>query len=167
MENTPALDQITIRTELRIGDLGYVASLHGRLYAAEYGYGLPFEAYVCKGLAEFYERYDPARSRAWICEVAGRMVGCLFLLERGEAAQLRYFLIEPEYRGIGLGAKLMGLCMDFLRGAGYRQAYLWTTSELDAAAFLYRRAGFRLTEEKESTAFGKPVVEQRYDLAIQ
>jgi GNAT superfamily N-acetyltransferase len=160
------LADITIRTELKAGDLGYVTYLHGKLYGAEYGYGRQFEMYVAKGLCEFAERYDPARSRIWACEDAGRMVGFLLLMERGEAAQLRYFLIEPAYRGIGLGSKLMGLYMQFLRECGYRQSYLWTTSELEQAAFLYKRAGFRLTEEKPSTDFGKPVVEQRYDIVL-
>jgi peptidyl-dipeptidase Dcp len=84
----------------------------------------------------------------------------------GKAAQLRYFLIEPEYRGIGLGSKLMTLYMDFLRECGYRESYLWTTHELDTAAFLYKRVGFKLIEEKESSAFGKPLREQRYNLVL-
>jgi peptidyl-dipeptidase Dcp len=37
---------------------------------------------------------------------------------------------------------------------------------LSTAAFLYKRLGFKLTEEKESTAFGKPLKEQRYDLIL-
>jgi peptidyl-dipeptidase Dcp len=57
--------------------------------------------------------------------------------------------------------------MDFIRGCGYRKAFLWTTHELTTAARLYSSAGFRLTEEKESTAFGKPVTERRYDLLLQ
>jgi hypothetical protein len=54
--------------------------------------------------------------------------------------------------------------MEFYKQCGYQTSYLWTTNELPAAATLYTRAGFRLTEEKESTAFGKPLKEQRYDL---
>ena len=69
-------------------------------------------------------------------------------------------------RGIGLGSRLMNLYMDFLRGCGYQESYLWTTHELGTAAFLYKRAGFKLTEEKESTAFGKTLREQRYDLIL-
>jgi peptidyl-dipeptidase Dcp len=87
-------------------------------------------------------------------------------MDRGEAAQLRYFLIEPEFRGLGLGSRLMSLYMGFLRECGYQQSYLWTTHELTTAAFLYKRCGFTLTEEKESTAFGKPLREQRYDLVL-
>ena len=166
MNKTVTLNDILIRTELRPGDIGYVIYLHGSLYAKEYGYGVQFESYVAKGLCEFYEKYDPQSNRVWICEHNGRIIGFLLLMDRGEAAQLRYFLIEPEYRGIGLGTKLLNLYMDFLRACGYQESYLWTTHELSTAAFLYKRLGFQRTEEKESTAFGKPLREQRYDLIL-
>jgi peptidyl-dipeptidase Dcp len=166
MNNKIRLDDISIRTELQPGDIGYVIYMHGDHYGREYGYGIPFEAYVAKGLCEFYDKYNPKRERVWVCEYNARMIGFLLLMDRGKAAQLRYFLIRPEYRGIGLGSKLMNLYMDFLRECGYRASYLWTTHELGTAAFLYKRAGFKLTEEKESTAFGKALREQRYDLVL-
>jgi len=159
-------NDISIRTELRPGDLGYVVHMHGALYKKEYDYGVQFESYVAKGLCEFYEKYDPTRSRVWICEHHNRMIGFLLLMDRMESAQLRYFLIEPEYRGMGLGSKLMNLYMDFLQECGYKTSYLWTTHELITAANLYKRFGFQLTEEKESNAFGKPLREQRYDLVL-
>jgi GNAT superfamily N-acetyltransferase len=140
--------------------------MHGKLYSREYGYGLQFETYVAKGLCEFYEKYNPARNRIWACEHEDRTIGFLLLVDRGKAAQLRYFLIEPEYRGLGLGSRLLNLYMDFLRGCGYHESYLWTTHELTAAASLYKRFGFRLTEEKASTSFGKPLREQRYELTV-
>lgn len=164
--NKIVLDNICIRTELRPGDIGYVTYLHGALYSKEYNYGLQFESYVAKGLCEFYEKYDPVRSRIWACEHNDRMIGFLLLMDRGDAAQLRYFLIEPEYRGIGLGRKLLNLYMDFLHECGYKASYLWTTHELTIAAALYKKLGFQLTEEKESTAFGKPLIEHRYDLIL-
>ncbi len=161
------LEDIHIRNEILPGDLGYVIHLHGKLYAAEYQYGVQFEMYVAAGMHEFYENYDPAKDRVWICEHAGRIIGFLLLMHRAhEAAQLRYFLIDPAYRGIGLGRKLMELYMEFLRRCGYTSSYLWTTHELTAAASLYKRCGFRLTEEKESVAFGKPLKEQRYELTV-
>jgi len=164
--NAIRLDDISIRSELVPGDIGYVIHLHGALYAREYGYGIQFETYVARGLCEFHERHDPKRDRVWVCEHGKRIIGFLLLMNRGEAAQLRYFLIEPVYRGIGLGSKLMSLFMDSLKSLGYRKAYLWTTQELTTAAFLYKRSGFMLTEEKESTAFGKPLIEHRYDLTL-
>jgi ribosomal protein S18 acetylase RimI-like enzyme len=161
------LEKITIRHELRSGDLGYLVYRHGVLYAAEYQYGIQFESYVASGLYEFYKNFDPSRDRMWICEDNRKFVGSLTLMHRPHnAAQLRYFLIEPEYRGIGLGKKLMELYMEFLHKSGYASSYLWTTNELAAAASLYMRYGFTLGEEKESTSFGKPLIEQRYDLRV-
>ena len=166
MPAKPSLDDISIRTELHNGDMGYVIYLHGLLYGREYNFGVQFETYVAEGLCEFYEKYDPKRNRVWICEHEEKMVGFLLLMDRGEAAQLRYFIIEPEYRGIGLGKKLMNLYMDFMRECGYKRSYLWTTHELHTAIALYKKFGFMLTEEKESTTFGKLLTEQRYDLTL-
>jgi GNAT superfamily N-acetyltransferase len=161
------LNDVTIRTDLRSGDLGYVVYRHGVLYSREYDYGLSFEMYVAEGIAEFYRNYDPELDRVWICEHGDVIVGFLLLMHRDRAvAQLRYFYLEPEYRGAGLGKRLMELYMEFLVSRKYRTSYLWTTNELGAAAALYTRHGFRLKAEKESTAFGKSLFEQRYDLVI-
>jgi|GEM_PF-6490920 peptidyl-dipeptidase Dcp len=71
------LDDITCRNELRPGDLGYIAYLHGQIYAKECGYGLGFEAYVLQGLQEFAHQYDPDRDKVWICEHDNNIVGLL------------------------------------------------------------------------------------------
>lgn len=163
---TPNIDEIVIRTELRPGDLGIVIHLHGVIYSREYGYGTSFEAYVAEGLVEFYHKYDPLHNRVWVCEHKGAVIGFLLLLDRGHAAQLRYFIIHPEYRGIGLGKKLMNLYLDFMRESGFKRSYLWTTHELHTAASLYIRSGFRMVEEKPSAAFGKELKEQKYELVI-
>lgn len=155
---------INIRTELRPGDIGYITHLHGHLYSQEYNYGISFEAYVAQGLYEFYQNYNASRDRVWICEKDNSIVGFLLLMHRGPGvAQLRYFILTPEVRGLGLGNKLMELYMEFLKEKGYTHSYLWTTHELPAAAALYKKHGFVLTEEHASTAFGKPLIEQRYD----
>jgi N-acetylglutamate synthase-like GNAT family acetyltransferase len=161
----PAGD-ITIRTELRPGDIGYALYRHGELYARENGYGRLFELYVGRGLCEFLERYEPERDRVWAAELGGRMVGFLLLMHRGEEAQLRYFLIEPELRGRGLGRKLLGLALGFARERGYRGVYLWTTAEQEGAIALYESFGFALAEEKSSSTFGAPQLERRYALEL-
>lgn len=161
------INDIKIRTKLKPGDIGYVIYLHGEIYKKEYNYGIEFETYVAKGLHEFYQTYDPHKDRVWICEHNGRIIGFLLLIKRGEAAQLRYFLIEKEYRGIGLGKKLMNLYMDFFHKCGYESSYLWTTHELNAAANLYTKNGFKLVKEKSSDAFGKRLHEQKYELILK
>ncbi|MCW3119198.1 MAG: family acetyltransferase [Chitinophagaceae bacterium] len=159
-----SLQDISIRTELETGDLGHVVMLHGLLYKQEYHYGIEFESYVAEGLHEFYRNYDSTKDCVWICEYHGELAGFLLLMHReNNSAQLRYFIIKPAFRGIGLGKKLMDLYFAFLKSCHYQSSYLWTTSALLAAAALYTRYGFRLTTEVTSTAFGQPVTEQRYD----
>lgn len=164
MMSAPQLNDIHIRTTLQPGDIGYIVYLHGILYNRENNFGIGIEAYVAEGLAEFYHQYDPARDGVWIAEHDGKIAGFILLMHRGEAAQLRYFILDPAYRGIGLGRKLMELYMDFLLKAGYISSFLWTVSELPVAASLYKKYGFTLTEEKPTEEpFGKRVIEQRYD----
>ncbi|HEY4289176.1 MAG TPA: GNAT family N-acetyltransferase [Puia sp.] len=159
------ISDISIRTNIEPGDLGYVIYRHGKLYGKEYNYGVEFETYVGMGMYEFYKKYNAEIDRVWICEHNEIIIGFILLMHReNNAAQLRYFYLEQEYRGIGLGKKLMQLYMDFLKEKGYESSYLWTTHELVSAASLYKRHGFQLTAEKASTDFGKSLREQRYDL---
>lgn len=162
------LKDISIRTELKPGDIGHVVKLHGLLYSREHNYGIHFESYVAGGLHEFYKNFDNTKDGVWVCEYRQEIIGFLLLAHReNNSAQLRYFIMVPEFRGIGLGKRLMGLFMQFLKDKKYQSAYLRTTSELPAAASLYKRHGFILTEEFPSDTFGKPVIEQRYDLQLK
>ncbi|WP_431215830.1 GNAT family N-acetyltransferase [Puia sp. P3] len=91
----------------------------------------------------------------------------LALMHRGEgSAQLRYFLLQPECRGLGLGKRMMEDFMCYLREKGYQHCYLWTTVEQKTAIALYRRYGFVLVEEKTSSTFGKELTEQKYELSL-
>lgn len=162
----PETGEITIRTDLQPGDLGYIVYMQGQVYERENGYGLGFESYLLEGLGEFSRNYDPQKDRLWVCEDGRERVGSLVGVHRGDALQLRYFILLPRYRGLGLGKRLMDLFIGFMREAGYRKAYLWTTNEQEAAISLYTRYGFHLTEEKESNAFGKALIERKYELEL-
>ncbi|MFN3240743.1 MAG: GNAT family N-acetyltransferase [Planctomycetota bacterium] len=56
--------------------------------------------------------------------------------------ELRKMYFRPETRGLGLGRALLSLLLDEMRQAGYRRCYLETTSWMDRAQNLYRKAGF-------------------------
>lgn len=161
-----SLADIKIRTELLPGDLGYIAYLHGLLYAQELGYGLNFEAYVLGGLQEFARRYDPAKDRVWVCLHNEKIIGFLVAFHRNDIVQFRYFIFLPEYRGIGLGKRLMDEFMKYMKECGCNRAYLLTTNEQEAAISLYTRYGFKLTEEKQSYTFDKALTELRFDLEL-
>ncbi|QYH40089.1 GNAT family N-acetyltransferase [Algoriphagus sp. NBT04N3] len=157
--------KIFIRNQLNPGDLGQIAALHGRIYAEEHNFGLGFEAYVMDSLLEFYRQYDANRDKVWVVESEGKMVGFLLLMHRqDEQAQLRYFILEKPYRGMGLGKKLMEEWMEFYKEKGYRGAYLYTTSGLDPAISLYERYGFKKVSQMKSRNFGVHLLEMLYRL---
>lgn len=145
------------------GDLGYIAHRHGALYSREYDLGVPFEGYVLASMVEFLDNKDPVLDRVWIAEVDGQFAGCIGLVGRGRQAQLRWFLVEPRFRGMNIGKALVTTLLDHCRAAGVTSVYLWTLSILDAARAIYEKAGFRLTEEIAHEIWGKNLSEQRWD----
>lgn len=149
------------------GDLGWVVQRHGALYAAEYGWDDTFEALVAGIVADFGSQRDPAREAAWIAEVDGQAVGCVFCVKRDDRqAQLRLLLVEPSARGMGIGGRLVAECVHFAKRAGYDDLVLWTNDVLVDARRIYQRAGFQLVGEGTHHSFGKDLVEQTWRLEL-
>jgi ribosomal protein S18 acetylase RimI-like enzyme len=157
-------ESVTLRTNLEPGDIGSIVRLHGVIYAEEYGFDSTFEAYVAGPLAECVRAPSP-RERIWIAERDSHVVGCIAIVATTlEVAQLRWFLVDPSARGLGLGKKLLGEAVAFARECEYSSVVLWTVSALTAAAHLYRAVGFRKVEEKPGRQWGVDVVEEKYEL---
>jgi GNAT superfamily N-acetyltransferase len=158
---------VTIRRIGEPGDLGWVVMAHGQVYAEEFGWDNSFEALVAQIVADYAAEHDPAREAAWIAELNGERVGCVFCVTRDETtAQLRILLVHPNGRGLGVGARLVDECVSFARGAGYERIVLWTNDPLVAAGHIYRAAGFQLTEESPHHSFGVDLVGQTYELDL-
>jgi ribosomal protein S18 acetylase RimI-like enzyme len=162
-----ASQAITMRTTLAPGDLGAIVRLHGVVYAREYGFDPTFEAYVAGHLAAFVRSHTD-RDRLWIAERGGEIVGCIAIVGATDAeAQLRWYLVDPSARGLGLGKRLLREAIAFCQHRGYTTVFLWTVSALTAAARLYRSVGFAKVEEHPAEQWGVRVVEQKYVLTLR
>jgi DNA-binding MarR family transcriptional regulator/GNAT superfamily N-acetyltransferase len=142
------------------GDLGWVVERHGARYSAEYGWDAAFEALVARIVAEFAERHDTKREAAWIAELDGERVGCVFCTaaDTADTAQLRLLLVEPSARGSGVGTRLVDECLRFAKRSGYSRITLWTNDVLLAARRIYERAGFTCDRREPHHSFGHDLV---------
>jgi len=157
----------TIRRLGRPGDLGWVVQAHGEQYATEFGWDTTFEALVARIVADWANDHDDKREAAWIAELDGRRVGCVFCVrEDDRTARLRILLVDPVARGQRLGTRLVDECLAFARGAGYEQIVLWTNDVLAAARRIYLDAGFTLVDEQPHHSYGVDLVGQTYRLDL-
>lgn len=115
-------------------------------------------------MADYVNGGDDGRCAAWIADMGGRRVGCIFCTPLdATVAQLRLFLVEPAARGQGLGLRLVDECMRFAWRAGYERVTLWTYDVLADARRTYQRAGFVLVSAQPELRFGRPLVGQRWE----
>jgi GNAT superfamily N-acetyltransferase len=158
---------ITIRP-FRKTDIGFVISRQLALYAAEYGFtSTIWKDYLTGGVQDFILRFDRERDCMYIAEQKHAPCGCIAIthVEDG-TAQLRFFFLENDLRGIGAGRRLIDLAIGFCREAGYERLFLWTFSTLDAARHLYTRKGFRMTDTHVNDEWGEPVLEEKGEMEL-
>jgi len=142
---------------------------HGEVYAHEFAWDTSFEALVADIVARYAASRDPDREAAWLAELDGQRVGCIFCVadpDRHATALLRILLVHPDGRGHDLGRRLIDTCLKFARAAGYERVRLWTNHPLAAARHLYLERGFRLLAEEPHHSFGVDLVGQTYELEL-
>jgi len=150
------------------GDIGWVIERHGTLYAAEYGFGPPFEAEVAGIAAAYLAHHDPARECCWIAARGDQRLGSAFVVRQSdETAKLRLVIVDPAARGLGIGKALVRSSTDFARRAGYRELSLGTHDILLAARAIYKAAGFTLRTSVNHCDYGPAMAAEAWLLDLQ
>src|SRR3954452_13901967 len=147
----------SIRRDLRPGDLGAIIEHHGRTYAREYGVDSSFEAHVAAAVARAALRGFPRETEAiWIVERDGGHAGSLAMTDEGDGvACIRFFVVDSDLRGHGLGRRLLEELLDTARAQDFERAVLETFSDLAPPARLYRHHGFRVTNAETGHRWGR------------
>ena len=157
---------VTLRA-FRPGDIGTVIHHHGVLYAREYGFNHEFDAYMALGMGRFIEDLSD-RDNLWIAEIEGRFAGSIAIVHIDEkTALLRWLIVEPKFRGRGIGGQLIHEAMRFAGEKGYDAIKLWTIDFLLSARNLYAAAGFHLSETKTSQVWGRTLTEECWILELK
>ncbi|RYZ40563.1 MAG: GNAT family N-acetyltransferase [Myxococcaceae bacterium] len=90
--------------------------------------------------------YTRPRHAYFVVEHEGQVVGGggIAPLDGGapDVCELRKMYFLPQARGHGAGERLLRHCLEYARGAGYRQCYLETLAGMAQAQKLYQRLGF-------------------------
>jgi len=118
---------------------------------------LPREAIFQPDVHIYIDNFDPAATTGdcgVVAEIGGKPVGMAWTRiipgygHIDEDTPELAISVLPEYRGKGIGAKLMGRLFDLLRERGYAQTSLAVQTKNPACRF-YRRLGYTVVEEKK------------------
>jgi putative acetyltransferase len=114
----------------------------------EFGANHPGTVYFDSATDTLFEVFQKPKSVYYIAETEeGKIVGGggIYPTEGlpSDTCELVKMYFRPEARGLGLGKRLLQLCLDEAVKLGYHQIYLETIEQMHAARGLYAHLGFK------------------------
>jgi putative acetyltransferase len=100
---------------------------------------------------DMYAAYAPEGSAFYVVELNEQILGCggfapLTGAEQ-DTCELRKMYFKSELRGLGVGTRLLDLCLDEATKAGFRHCYLETMDNMEQAQSLYGKYGFKYLDK--------------------
>ncbi|WP_166244434.1 GNAT family N-acetyltransferase [Paenibacillus turpanensis] len=156
-----------IRSYANSEDTQYVVESHCRIYCADYGYDDSFVEFIVQAVEDFEKHRDATKENIWLVETGGSRKGSIAIVKyTEEAAQLRWFLLEPEVRNQGYGKQLLQAALQFCRENQYKCVFLWTNDSLTAARALYESFGFQVVKRKTRSLPDQTLNEEKWELIL-
>lgn len=142
--------EVHFRHDRRDGDEDLIVALHRLGYV---GLGSRFEGECLEQFLDYVRQtleqadLDNPSSRVWFVERDGQTVGCCALLTIAPGkGQLRWVVVTPEARGLGIGKTLMDEVFFFAREQRMTSITLYTIDNLEPSKTLYENLGFETTQ---------------------
>ncbi|KIU11078.1 hypothetical protein SC09_Contig25orf01033 [Bacillus subtilis] len=124
--------EISIRDYFLSEDLQLLIEKQRQFYAEAHGWDDTFLAYL-------QETFDAKIEKIWIAESGGKFAGSFGLVKHDEkTVQLRWFLVDADFRGRGLGTQLLEHLVAYCQDMKFDQIFLWTVSTMAEARPLYK-----------------------------
>ncbi len=130
-------------------DVPRCAELLGILFSQEHEFAPDAEA-QSRGVSMIIN--NPALGRIFVAEVDGVIQGMVMLLFTvstflgKKVALLEDMVVVPEWRGMGLGSRLIDHAVEFTRREGFGRITLLTDRDNDPAQLFYSSKGFITSE---------------------
>lgn len=103
-------------------------------------------AYEDPYLDLMFEEYNKPKSAYFVVEKKGKVIGAAGVAplenEAETICELQKFFFLPEARGLGIGSKMMEICLQAAKDFGFKKCYLETMPFMHDAQKLYKKAGF-------------------------
>ena len=118
---------------------------------SEFGGNRPGTAYYDADTEKMFEAFQGERAAYFVAEMNGKIVGGggtkhLANTDKNIAELQKVYLLKKT-RGLGVGKKIVELCIDFAKQNGYEAIYLETFPNMLQAQKLYKKLGFEYIDE--------------------
>lgn len=117
---------------------------------SEYGGNRPGTAYYDKEIHNMFEAYNNNSGVYFIATDSDKIIGGGGIQKlkdnNDNTCELQKVYLDKNYRGQGIGRKILELCIEFAEKLNYDAIYLETFPNMKGAQYLYLKLGFNFLE---------------------
>ncbi len=106
----------------------------------------PKDAYTKSLFKEFYKFFSEG---FFVAEIKGKIVGYIFGYIYRDEGEIVSISVHPDYRGLGIGNKLMETFISLLKNKGGKRCFLQVRVSNITAIEFYKKLGFKILKREK------------------